>query len=419
MPSIANLPDGVKRELPLGGYPRVSRKGERADDRFRSPDFQVEVMGRWASAHRRAVRYFPAEIDVSGSRGRRPILDELIAAIEAGELGGILVARLSRLSRLTPGERIELVERIDAAGGEILSATENIDRSTPEGRFAFEVFLGIARMEYERYADQFDHAKRNAIENGIAIKPKAPIGYRVGAGRGLEVVEHEAEVVREIFRRRAEGESRGTLLAYLEEQTGRSSHRSTIGYMTRNRVYLGELRYGRKVELVKVDAHEPIVDVDLFDAVQAVDRRRSTGPGRGNRPKSLLAGIARCESCGRGLVSTRTGSGRAYSYKCPADARHCGARAQIPAELLDRFVEDAIVDWVGPEIADELVEVEAELDAKAPRIVLEHQLEQAEEALARWAADVAAELDDAAAYRAGLEARRQLVERRRGELEAI
>ena len=58
----------VKPSKPLAEYRRVSRKGEREDDRFRSPDFQREAIAGFAKAERLALVQFPAEIDVAARR---------------------------------------------------------------------------------------------------------------------------------------------------------------------------------------------------------------------------------------------------------------------------------------------------------------------------------------------------------------
>src|SRR4029077_12943463 len=112
-----------------GGYVRVSRVGER-DERLRSPDFQATAIRAKATAAGVEVRLFEPGLDVSGSKRSRAILDSIVAAIERDELAGVIVYNLSRLSRLAPRDRIELVERIEGAGGAILSASESFDSTT-------------------------------------------------------------------------------------------------------------------------------------------------------------------------------------------------------------------------------------------------------------------------------------------------
>lgn len=121
----------TERRLRLGKYKRVSRVGER-DEQLRSPELQDDTLERRFAGDYELVDY-PAELDVSGSSSSRAVLDRIIAAIEDGELDGIAVANLARLARLAPRERIALVDRIELAGGLILSASEQLDTSTPGG----------------------------------------------------------------------------------------------------------------------------------------------------------------------------------------------------------------------------------------------------------------------------------------------
>ena len=201
----------------FGGYPRVSDVGRReADEKLRSPQFQEELIDRRAGEADVDVRMYPPELDVSGAKKARVILDELVEAIEAGELDGIIVAKLDRLSRLAPKERIELVERIENAGGVILSASEAFDADTPEGRFMRDLFFSIARLEWERYAGNWSHAKANAIENGVAIARDAAYGYRFDDRHRYVVEAAEAAVVVELFELRAAGGSWTELVALFE-----------------------------------------------------------------------------------------------------------------------------------------------------------------------------------------------------------
>jgi DNA invertase Pin-like site-specific DNA recombinase len=402
-----------------GGYPRVSDVGRReADERLRSPEFQEELIDRAAGEHGVDVRMYPAELDVSGAKRERVILDSIVAAIEDGELDGIIVAKLDRLSRLAPKDRIELVERIEAAGGEILSASEAFDTKTPEGRFVRELFFSLARMEWERIAGGWDQAKRYAIAAGRAIAKTPAFGYRFD--RDHRYVKHptEAAIVVELFELRAGGASWTTLLERFEARTGRSTARQTMSELVRSRVYLGEVAYG--TELVNVDAHEAIVELDLFETVQRVNAERA-GDGAGQRhsgaPVSMLGGFATCEGCRRPM-SSHARRERSRRYECSTPG--CPRRATILADDLDAHVWESVLAWAGP-AADELVELELELDASGGRrIVAEHRLAEAERVALEYELDVELELElGRETFAAGRRARLDVVELRRQELEAI
>jgi DNA invertase Pin-like site-specific DNA recombinase len=403
----------------LGGYRRVSDVGRReADERLRSPEFQADLIDGRAGAEGVDVRMYEPELDVSGSKRERVILDSIVEAIEAGELDGIVVAKLDRLSRLKPLERIELVERIEAAGGVILSASEAFDTSTPEGRFVRELFFSIARLEWERFAGNWQTARRNAVESGVVPNGRRPFGYRFDRDHRLVVDREEAAIVRELFELRADGASWTTLLETFEERTGRSTARQTMSVLTRRRTYLGEIAHG---ELVNVAGCEPIVELDLFERVQAVNAKRA-GDGAGLRhagaPVSMLGGVATCRGCRRPMTS-HAKRDRARRYECPSPASQCSERASILADDLDAFVWDRVLEWAGP-AADELVELEVELDASGDRIVAEHRLAEAERLALAYETDVELELEiGREAFAAGRRARLDVVELRREELAAI
>lgn len=410
----ANPPRNTARRM--AGYGRVSRvAGRDRDDRLRSPDDQRALMQRFAASEGIVLDEVVVELDQSGSKTDQSAeLERLIQRVERGELDGIVVPRLNRLSRLKPRQRVQLVERIGSE--RILSATESNDVATPEGRMVRELFFILARMEWEQKADGFENAKAAAIAAGVAVTKTAAFGLAFDESHRY-VPAPEAGTLRELMEIRAGGGSFNEVAHRFEERTGRTSSASTMAAMLSNRVYLGELRHGAHVNL---EAHDAIVPLELFEAVQAVNEARSPKIGRGRwsgRRTTLLAGIAKCACCGAGLSRSTSNQGASVVYRCPTPSRKCAARASISVAELDAYVLEQVVAWIGPSV-DELVEVAVELDARGERIVVEHRLEQARAALVAWAENVEAELEDAGAYRAGLSARERLVGRLELELEA-
>src|SRR5262245_50794267 len=114
----------------FAGYGRVSRVGGR-DERLRSPELMTNLMSGFAAAEGLELAEVVIELDRSGNKTDESAeLERLVQLVETGELDGILVPKLDRLSRLKARQRLELVERI---GDErLLSATESNDVSTPE-----------------------------------------------------------------------------------------------------------------------------------------------------------------------------------------------------------------------------------------------------------------------------------------------
>lgn len=166
-------------------------------------------------------------------------------------------------------------------------------------------------------------------------------GYRAVAGKPgeLQIVESEAEIVREIFARYVQGETPRAIAHGLNKRKvraplGKLWNASTIngnasrgGGMILNDLYAGRIVWN-KVRMVKdpltrkrlsrpnprdqykiVDApHLRIVDDATFKAAQVikVERRRDATPASAQKarsPKRAFSGLIRCGSCGGGMSS--------------------------------------------------------------------------------------------------------------------
>lgn len=391
-----------RRDKPLGGYVRVSRVGDR-EETLISPDQQTDRIQGYATAHDLTVEMAEPELDVSGGTTTRPILDSLIARVESGELGGIIVAQLDRFSRMRIGDALQTIERIEAAGGRVVAVAEAFDNETPEGRLARNMFLSIAQMQLDRYRAGFASAKERALREGIFSAPHVPIGYsctrRKDGGTGkLEVDPKAARRVRQAFEARARGASWVEVAEILERNEAGASK------ILRNRVYLGELHVGEMTP--NLNAHPPLVSRELWEAAQ-IDHPRP--PRSGKKRPALLAGIARCATCSRAMAATGSG------YRCRVlHGRHrCPKPASISGKV-DAIVEEAVLAKMK--------------DVKVEAIANTEELEDAKRILGDAEAELAAFIDatEAAAIDRellveGLRARSDAVDdarRKVGELQA-
>ena len=79
--------------IPLSGYIRVSRVGDREGDSFISPDVQEQAIREWAERAERQVVIEPPELNVSGGTMDRPVFNAIMDKIRTGKSGGIVVYR--------------------------------------------------------------------------------------------------------------------------------------------------------------------------------------------------------------------------------------------------------------------------------------------------------------------------------------
>ena len=243
---------------------------------------------------------------LSGKDMKRPGLQQLLAAVEAGHVSHVLVWRLDRLSR-SLSDLILLADLLGEHGVALHSLQENLDLSSASGRMFYNILGTFAQFFREQLAENVRMGNDRAVKEGKWInRPKT--GYDLIEGE--LVPNDDAPRVREAFRLRAHGKS----YRDIEDATGIKY--STVRDIVCSRIYLGEvLHNGHWSE----GRHDPIVTEDEW---RAATRGFVPGRPRGNdllvRPGSVRtlrsAYGARPERGGAGSVPLPTSGSR----MCPA-----------------------------------------------------------------------------------------------------
>ncbi len=381
---------------PWAGYVRVSHVGGREGESFRSPQEQSERIEAWARSRGEQVVLLEPELDESGGRSDRPIITAAIEGIERGAYRGLVVAYLSRASRSVK-HLLEMWERIEAAGGEVVAVAESIDTSTPTGRLTRTVLAAIAEHELDLHRDRFEELRRVATAQGIWQRRQTPTGYRRDPQTRKLVPNTEAAKVRLAFRQRGQG------MPLVQVARGVGLTPSGTRALLRNRVYLGELRVGVHVNPA---AHPALIDEDVWLAAQSTTPTR---PARSGREIALLAGLARCASCGHVMSPGSSSVSHVYTCHVQHSAGSCPAPAAITRDTLESHVERIALD--------ELAKLEATAsDSDRATEEIRTELRTAERELAAYLEGVSAAGLRPGQYAKGARLRRDEADRLRSAL---
>jgi site-specific DNA recombinase len=375
----------VARVQTADGYIRVSRRGGREGESFISPEVQRKKIEAWSKLHGVEIVQWWDEIDQSGAKLERPMFQQALARCERGETGGIVVARLDRFAR-SAVDALTSIRRLTDANARLVSVEDNFDGSTPMGRFAIGILVLIAELELERIKGNWQIAVTQAVGRGIHISSRVPTGYSRDKDGRLHRDEPAASIVAECFRRRATGASWTELAAFLEENAvfppSGNEHWSKVGVsgMLKNPVYLGQARSGK---VVKENAHEALVTRAEFDAAQGTKTLLKQRDGS-LAAQALLGGLVRCAGCGHTLKITgntdrKTGERYPIYYCVGRYAKGlCEARATARASLVDRYVEEQVLNALQDEngLLAEAVAASDKVEAAARAITeAEHELD--------------------------------------------
>ncbi len=251
----------------------------------------------------------------SGGTTERPALQELIRDIKNGQINIVLVYKIDRLSRSLI-DFTNLFSLFEEKGVAFVSVTQQIDTSTPAGRMMLNILMTFAQYEREviaeRIRDKFDASRRKGMWMGGAVPP----GYKVEEKKLVPNEEH-ANTVRWIFKRYAEVASIPHIIHEVNSKgwyhpSGRLWRHATISALLKNVVYIGKVSYKGNVYNGE---HKAIIDLDVWEKVQALLKKSRQKPGTSPRASTApLKGILRCGHCGCAMTP---------SYSIKESKRYC------------------------------------------------------------------------------------------------
>ena len=109
----------------------------------------------------------------SGKNTNRTAFKEMMALVRAGDT--VVVESISRIARNTR-DLLSIVSELTEKGVEFVSLKENIDTTTPQGRFMLTVFGALAELERENILERQREGIEIAKSEG-KYKGRKPIDY--------------------------------------------------------------------------------------------------------------------------------------------------------------------------------------------------------------------------------------------------
>jgi site-specific DNA recombinase len=342
LPSLADL------RLPVDGYIRVSRVGDRGGESYISPDVQRQAIEGWAREREVELVLHEPEENVSGGSMDRPVFNRLMARVRGGDSGGIVVYKLDRFARTLVGGLTTLNELTERRAL-FASATEPLfDFTTADGRIFLQLNLMMAEYFRERSRESWETSLTHAVGRGVHIAPGVPYRYAKDDGKRL-VPDPRAPFVREAFEQRVSGAPFQRIADWLNREApprrdGRPWAATSVERMIRRRVYLGVAHWGVQENR---NAHPALVDGEVWHAAQA--RVQAYSKRRQDADIALLHGVVRCAGCRFRMsraLTTSQGYRRQY-YRCRVQrvSGTCEAPAAVRADRVDgleAYVEEVV-----------------------------------------------------------------------------
>jgi len=315
-------------------YGRVSTREQSQEDHY-SLENQEQRCRDYAAMKKWQILKARKDI-ASGKNDSRDGFQELLSDIGSGLIDVVLVYRLDRLSR-NVRDIYHFLDVIKDQNVAFVSVTEGFDTTTAMGRAMLGVAAVFAQLTREMISENTKDGMLRRAEAGLYNgNPLQLTGYDYSKETGLVINPSEADVIREIFERYTEDKWGQSKIAHSLNLRGILSRNGVqwadnrIGFVLRNRIYMGDVRV--KDAWIK-GQHEAIVSEEVFETAQEILRGRAPLPNRAKQSPHLLSGIARCSACGKRLrihYITPTDNGRYRNG--PPTYRFYGHRRSVKIE---------------------------------------------------------------------------------------
>ena len=298
----------------------------------------------------------------SGTNFNRPAFNSLLAEIEAGRVGTVIVKDMSRFGRnyLQVGFYTEMM--FPKKDVRFIAVNNGIDSANPTDN-DFTPFLNIMNEWYAKDTSKKIKAVFKArMRDGKRVSGAVPYGYyrKPEDKQTLYVDKVSASVVRRIFQLACNGMGATAIADTLSEDKvlipsayARQNHpedcqctnyhdpytwnATTVGYILDRREYLGHTVLGKTARdnfktkrkrvvnedefLVFYNTHEAIIDQETYDKAQRM-RKRVSPRRNSEKPTHRLSGLLYCADCGSRLayINSKPKDGKIYdsnqAFRC-------------------------------------------------------------------------------------------------------
>jgi DNA invertase Pin-like site-specific DNA recombinase len=298
----------------------------------------------------------------SGATMDRPALRQLLTDLTAGRVDTVVVYKIDRLTR-SLADFAKIVEILDARGASFVSVTQQFNTTTPMGRLTLNILLSFAQFEREVIGERIRDKIAASKRKGMWMGGIPPLGYRAQGGK-LLVIDNEAEIVCDIFRRYAELGSVRLLKDELDARGikskswmaasgrligGKPFSRGALYLILQNRLYRGEIVHKGQAY---PGEHTPIIDQPLWGAVQAqlVANTAERDSGTRRRQSNPLAGMLFDSSGDRMTPTHASKKGMRYRYYVSRplitnDQTDGSSGLRIPAGEIEQAVTSRLRRW--------------------------------------------------------------------------
>lgn len=319
------------------------------------------------------------EVVTGDSIAVRPEVQKVLQLVETGSYAGVLVMEVERLARGDTIDQGIIAQTFKYSNTKIVTPNKVYDPNNEMDEEYFEFGLFMSRREYNTIKRRLSRGKEASLREGKWISGKTPFGWlreKLPNDKGYKLIPHpeQAPILRQIYDwYTGEGCARigstaiATRLNHLGVSTNSGSAwtASAVLDTLRNPANAGWIKSGGRPETKRIvdgavvvsrprtrqedlklykGLHDGLISQEQYDKAVALSNSSGSPRGKGAwQTVTSLAGLVRCDQCGRVMVRRPSSGGRRDAFMCPShDCPTVGAWY----EEVEGAVLDALHGWL-------------------------------------------------------------------------
>lgn len=299
---------------------------------------------------------------LTGTKDDRPDFQRMMKDAEKKQFQIVIVWKLDRFARNRYDSAI-YKRHLKRFGVRVVSVMENITDS-PEGIILEGLLESMAEYYSANLSENIRRGQKESVKKGWFCGGSVPMGYRLQDHK-LVPDDRTAPLIRELYRRYADGETLASIAADFNERgyrttRGRTFSTGTFDRILPNPAYIGQYTYSGQIV---PDLATPLIDQSLYNRVLQRREKNRRAPAADRTPVTfILQGKLFCGPCGSpmcGDAGTSKSGERHYYYSCTARKHrknNCKKKSE-KKDFLEWYVCEQTVQYVlSPGRMDQIAE---------------------------------------------------------------
>lgn len=279
-----------------------------------SIDAQKDALEKYCKENNYKYDFYIDEGISASSMKKRKALNEMLEKSNAFDM--ILFTKLDRLSRnVLDANNINKLLTDNNCTMKAIDE-DDIDTSTADGTFMFNLKVSLAQREIEKTSERINFVFQNKREKGEVTSGTKKYGYDI-VNKRYVINQIEAENLIALYKYcvSTNGDI-PKIYSYFVQHFPNKGYDALYKYL-RDTSYIGKYKLYRKD--IYIDNYVPkIIDDNLFYAVQRLLQKKQRNVIATNNNTSLFSGLIYCSNCGKRMAKKQDNrvSSRLIRYCC-------------------------------------------------------------------------------------------------------